>query len=637
MDQSQIERPWADHSFHTRREAVEVCSRIHAFFRQISLDEEQQTTYFSVIIRLMQKVYETDRQKEVRLFVRSHEGAPHLFFEFRSIPSRAFRALLQTGTQPTLFDLTRPDTLPTGVVHVQPSEGEGDRIGFRLPAPSGETSLESLFYTTVMGDPSTPELRESFLDGVSQAAAMWLQSHFPMITGWKSALSQPGTGTSINVDTVSKQALDPVTHLPRKSFFSRYLDTYLKREVEDESGFALLILDIDQFARINVSLGHQIGDRVLLEVANRLRNQLPDRCFLCRWGSDEFAILVPEISSRNDIESFAATLFKILQTPIDVPDTKLFLKGSVGAVLYPEDGEDSEELITKLEQALKSAKQDTGNSYSLYTTGDREIALKQLLLTTELHQALNRDQFLLHFQPILESETGRIRAAEGLIRWNHPDRGMLTSGTFIDLLEDTGLILFLGQWILDAAAEQLQEWKKRGMDDLRLCLNMSARQFRDPSLLDKIQSVFHERGLSLEDLELEITERTLMEDMDYSREVLRELQEHGVRISLDDFGTGHSTFQYLAELPIDVLKIDRTFITSFDTPTRKAKLVDIITMMAHRLDMVSVAEGVETEQQLEYVRECGCDLVQGFYFSRPLDPSAFLEFAEQCSGSDNPA
>jgi diguanylate cyclase (GGDEF)-like protein len=387
----------------------------------------------------------------------------------------------------------------------------------------------------------------------------------------------------------------------------------------------VFFLDLDRFQVINDSLGHTAGDWVLHEAGRRIQAVVRQGDTLARFGSDEFALFVSGLPGADEAGKIAAKMLETVQAPFHVEGRELFLTLSVGASLFPDDGADVETLLKNAGTALHRSKEKGRDAWELYAPAMNEKAVERLALESALRRAVAREELVLHYQPIVEARTGRVVGAEALLRWRHPEQGLLFPRAFIDLAESTGLITTMGPWILKTACAQARAWQDQGHPGLLVSLNLSARQFLDPDLVKKVSDALQASGLSPSCLELEITESLAMQTAEATLELLRRLKGLGVALSIDDFGTGHSSLAYLKRFPLDRLKIDQSFVREVVSDPNDAAIVATVLLMSKSLGLEVVAEGVEREDQLAFLREHGCGFAQGFLFSRGVEPAAFAE------------
>ena len=417
---------------------------------------------------------------------------------------------------------------------------------------------------------------------------------------------------------------DALTELPNRQLFLDRLTVALARGRREEHKVAVFFMNLDRFKVINDSLGHTVGDWVLHETGRRIQGVVRQGDTLARFGSDEFALLVSGLRSAEEAGKIAIKLLEAVQPSLQVEGRELFVTLSVGASLFPEDGADEEALLKNAGTALHRAKEKGKDTFQLYAPAMNEKAAERLALESSLRKAVAREELVLHYQPIVEVQTGRIVGAEALLRWRHPEQGLLFPKDFIDLAESTGLITAMGPWILRTACAQARAWQEKGHPGLIISLNLSTRQFLDPELVKKVADALLDSGLPAALLELEITESLAMQSVETSLETLVRLKALGVALSIDDFGTGHSSLNYLRRFPIDQLKIDRSFVNEMVTDDKAGVLVDVVLMIAKRFGLDVIAEGVEKQEQLAFLQKRDCAHVQGFLFSRAVEPEAFL-------------
>lgn len=412
---------------------------------------------------------------------------------------------------------------------------------------------------------------------------------------------------------------DVLTELPNRLLFVERLTQALKVRHGRGQRLAVLFLDLDRFKTINDTLGHQVGDGLLREIAAVLPTCVSQGDTIARLGGDEFAILLDDTLSLDDIAAVARKLLATFAQPFHIGDHEFYINTSIGISVYPEDGNDADSLLKNADVAMYRAKDQGGNGYQYYSSDMSAQAFERLSLETSLRRALERGEFLLYFQPQIELGSGAVTGFEALIRWQHPDIGLINPLEFIPLLEETGLIVPVGAWVLEQACTSAMAWQHYG--PMRISVNLSGRQFRDGGLSQQVTRVLESSGLQADLLELEITESVLMHGDKSSSDNIAALDSVGVRFAIDDFGTGYSSLSYLKRFPIRTLKIDRAFIRDVKTDQDDAAIVTAIIAMARSLKLDVVAEGVETAEQLAFLREVGCDMVQGFLFSRPMPHS----------------
>jgi diguanylate cyclase (GGDEF)-like protein len=417
---------------------------------------------------------------------------------------------------------------------------------------------------------------------------------------------------------------DALTGLPNRVLLDDRLAQAIAHADRDAQSFAVLMLDLDRFKLINDSFGHRSGDRVLNEVARRLQGLLRSIDTVARVGGDEF-VLVVSPAARTDAEEIGKRANEMLCAPIQLEGVDLRVSSSIGIAFYPTDGASAESVLAHADAAMYGAKERGRNNYQCYSPGMKSVALERVSLESELHQALKLEQFELFYQPKVDTASGDIHSAEALIRWRHPQRGLIQPLQFIPLAEECGLIHEIGAWVLREACRQCAVWQRAGQLPLRVAVNVAAAQFRRGDLLEVVRGALQESQLDPRFLEIELTESAVMTNPEDSAAVLEQLSRMGVLVSVDDFGTGYSSMSYLRRFPIDKLKIDRSFITDLTTRADDASIVQGIVSLAHSLRLKVVAEGVETIEQLKFLQSVGCDQYQGYHFSPPLPATEFAE------------
>ncbi len=408
---------------------------------------------------------------------------------------------------------------------------------------------------------------------------------------------------------------DTLTGLPNRQLFRERCADLLAQAGKNPVG--LIILDLDRFKGINDTFGHDIGDQLLQEVSERLTDCLEKRAILARLGPDEFAVALPDIDSPESLSFLAEKILIALAVPIELNDQPLYCSASIGLALYPTDGGNVDTLVKHAGVALHQSKEQGVGSYRFYSPEMNLATCKRLAMETHLRQALERQELSLHYQPQIDLASGRVIGMEALLRWDSPALGSISPVRFIPLAEETGLILPIGEWVLETACKQAQEWHQAGFDRLRMAVNISGCQFKQPDFVDRIDRILQTTGLDPRCLEIELTESIVMERSEETLLTLTDLKVRGIKLAIDDFGTGYSMLSYLKYFPIDRIKIDRSFVRDITTDSDDAAITEAIVVMAHSLKLKVVAEGVETEEQLEFLRRCGCEEVQGYYFSRP--------------------
>jgi diguanylate cyclase (GGDEF)-like protein/PAS domain S-box-containing protein len=411
---------------------------------------------------------------------------------------------------------------------------------------------------------------------------------------------------------------DPLTELPNRTLFTDRLTQSIARADFEKRLVGILIINLDRFKLINDAYGSDIGDNVLREIAKRLSDPIREGDTIGRLGSDEFAIVLSGVAHPEDIILVVEKLMKCISQPIKVNDIEMAITPSIGIAIYPGDGKDAQTLLQNADVALSDIKQLGGNNCQFYTRGMNTKALELLTMERQLANAYNNDEFILYYQPYFDMSTKKMIGMEALVRWNSKEYGLVPPGKFIPVLEETKMIINVGRWILRTAVRQVTEWQNRGIPVVPVSVNLSLIQFRQKDLAEMVKHAIDEFGLSPALLALEITESAIMQDIVFTSAVLKDVRDTGVSVSVDDFGTGYSSLSYLKRLPVDNLKIDISFIRDIATDPDTAAIVTAIIGMAHTLNLKTIAEGVETEEQWKFLRLLRCDIAQGFYFCRPL-------------------
>jgi diguanylate cyclase (GGDEF)-like protein/PAS domain S-box-containing protein len=425
---------------------------------------------------------------------------------------------------------------------------------------------------------------------------------------------------------------DTLTGLPNRALFMEILNMAIKRSKRrGDYHFAVLYLDIDRFKLVNDSLGHNVGDKLLVAFANRIQDSLREIDSLARFGGDEFVILLEDIENEEYASIVAERLQQELKRPFMVSGKEVFAPASFGVMANTRDYDQAENIIRDADSAMYHAKEKGKAQFKVFDKKLHEKAMHLLQRETDLRKAIHNNQFENHYQPIVDLKTATLVGFEALIRWNHPQLGLINPGSFISIAEETGLIIPITRLVTEAACRHLQQWQEKLGDKILLSMNVniSSKHFLMPSLLDDIQEILNKTGLPPEQLKLEITETALMEDADETIRLVHRLKDYGLQLVIDDFGTGYSSLSYLQRLPIDTLKVDRSFVSRIQNePDGNRNIVEAIISLAHRLNMIVVAEGVESPEQYAILLDMNCQLGQGYLFSKPLDKETVDKLVE---------
>ncbi len=430
---------------------------------------------------------------------------------------------------------------------------------------------------------------------------------------------------------------DAVTRLPNRYLFQDRFNQSLERAKRANRQVALVLVSLDRFKTINETLGHQTGDALLREVAQRLTNSVRGEDTVSRLRGDTFCCILAELGQTHDANPVINRILDAFALPFQIAGHELFITASLGISLFPLDGGEMDDLLQKAESAVNRSKERAENSYYFYTPEMNANSMERLRLETDLRKAINRGELVLYYQPKVDAQSGRLVGAEALVRWHHPEYGMVPPGRFIPIAEDTGLILPIGATVMKQACQQIQSWMARGLTPVPVAVNLSAHQFRQPDMVQSVTRILSDYQVPQGMIELELTESAVMRNADSAIDVLMDLHHMGFSIAIDDFGTGYSSFSYLKRFPIDRLKIDRSFVQDLGRDQTGEEIVAAIIAMAHSLKMSVIAEGVESGQQLAMLRDMGCEEIQGFYYSRPLPEADFalLLQAGTLSGRDD--
>lgn len=420
---------------------------------------------------------------------------------------------------------------------------------------------------------------------------------------------------------------DPLTLLPNRRFFVEELDRRISFSTA-YSQMAVCFLDLDRFKLVNDILGHQVGDQLLQVLADRFRSLVDKDVIVSRLGGDEFTFLFPDVSVFEAFQKQLEDILLQIQTPflLGNQNQELYITGSIGVAMYPQDSQDGEDLMKFADAAMYSAKEKGKNMYEFYHNYLKEINPKQLSLEADVRKAVKEKEFEIYYQPQIDYATGKMFGVEALLRWNHPKEGLIKPDDFIAIVEDSELIIELGEWVLCESSKQVKSWQEQGCEELYLSVNVSIKQFFHHNFIGKIQEIFRETGYNFERLDLEITESLAIKDVEYAKDIFDRLRHLGISISMDDFGTGYSSLNHLKNFSIDRLKIDGSLIRDIEHDEKARTIIDTIIVMARNLKLLSLAEQVETVEQEEYLKSIGCNEVQGYLYSEPLTGEKMSKF-----------
>jgi len=439
------------------------------------------------------------------------------------------------------------------------------------------------------------------------------------------------TERKIAEDTINFQAYhDLLTKLPNRALLRDRLSLAINQAKREDEKLAVMFLDLDRFKNINDSLGHMIGDELLQQVSMRLKECIRAGDTLARFGGDEFTLMLPKlVNGRDDASKLAAKITNTLKQPFVVDGHELYVSASIGIALYPQDGNNMDTLIKHADVAMYHVKGQGKNGFQFYSDNMNIPYIEKLSMDTGIHKALDNNEFHLVYQPQVNLRTGEIVGVEALLRWNHPEHGSISPTEFIPFAEESGLIIDIGYWVLKTACAELNRWRTAGLPEIRMSVNISARQLMEDDIVNNIISIMKDYDVPGSCLELEITENAIMDDMDSVIRKLHELHQHDITFAIDDFGTGYSSLSYLHKLPIQTLKIDRVFLKENRINKGDNTIINTIVAMAKGLNLNVIAEGVESQAQLEYLREIECSEAQGFLFGKPLPPDVISQLLIQ--------
>jgi diguanylate cyclase (GGDEF)-like protein/PAS domain S-box-containing protein len=507
----------------------------------------------------------------------------------------------------------------------------GQKHDFFDPEGTPHKIAEELLKTIHSGESWNGELLCSRREGDS----FWVHTNIAPVVDESGqvrhylAISEDITEKKLQQEQILHQAhFDSLTDLPNRFLSLDRLSQLVKEAQRDGEHVAVLFLDLDDFKKINDSLGHETGDKLLIDAAQRLESVVRKQDTVGRLGGDEFIVLLGGLAEPSDAQTSAENLLEQFRTPFRIDGRDLILTSSIGISVYPEDGDDATVLLRNADSAMYHAKESGRNTYSYFTDAMNQEVSRRLNLEEQIHGAIERREFTVFYQPQIEIASGRIIGAEALLRWNNPAIGNVSPVEFIPVAEQTGMIIPLGKLVLQEALDAAREWQSEFDDRFRIAINLSPRQFRDPDLVQYIEGSLGDFGIGGESLELEITEGVLLSGHTYVQQSLAAFNRLNISLAMDDFGTGYSSINYLRSYPFDVIKIDRSFVNDITSDPKDRELINAMIAMAHGLNLKVVAEGVETTEQLQHLKELGCDYAQGYLFSKPVPREAFSKRME---------
>jgi diguanylate cyclase (GGDEF)-like protein len=589
-------------------------------------------------------------------------GATDIIFKPLSLPVLPHRIRYALRTARSVSDLTGLIRAIPDLIFVVNENGEvqdglsGPDATHTLQIKALATASEINFYPCENDDSALKLIRKALETGKPQVYEHELEA-LDIHLETRFVTRDKNTVLAIVRDITERKAAeakiynlayyDELTDLPNRELFIQSLEQTIAVAKRDEKKFALLFVDLDRFKRINDTLGHTIGDELLKDVANRLSKctrstdsvthldtGVGDFIDLARLGGDEFVIKLYGIDSEQSVATVASRIISALTPPFTCGGHQFVVTPSIGVALYPEDGDSGETLLMNADSAMYAAKNVGRNNFKFYSETMRTKSLHRLDLENLIRTAIDEDQFELHFQPKIDASTFRLVGAEALIRWTHPTRGSIAPDDFIPIAEETGLIVPIGDFVIREACRQVKVWSTSPVGAVPVSVNISSHQFRESGFVDNVLDAVASAGIATTQLELEITESVLLHDVDRTLVQLNSLKEAGISLSIDDFGTGYSSLNYLKRFPIDTIKIDRSFVKDLHDDADDAAICAAIIAMSRQLGLNVVAEGVETKDQLKFLRRHKCDHIQGYVFSRPLSADDFFALLVRMSGSE---
>jgi diguanylate cyclase (GGDEF)-like protein len=517
-------------------------------------------------------------------------------------------------------DVVRVDRISAAVARLEAERFDVVLLDLHLPDATGPECVEKI----QQADPQVPIVVlsgqgdedyavEILNRGVQDYLVKWEGDGRIILRAIRYAIERKRSESRLNY----LARYDSLTGVPNREYLRDQLERAATHALRARKKVALLFLDLDRFKVVNDTLGHLVGDDLLRAVVARLKQNIRGGDLLARLGGDEFAVLVEDIEGPREIESVARTLLGCFEQPFEVGPRQVSVTASVGITLCPNDNADPHALLNNADIAMYQAKEGGRNNFKFFTQSMHEELLRYHRLESDLKSALAEDRFRLLYQPQVDLADHRVHAVEALLRWDHPERGTVAPDEFIGVAEDSGYIVPIGHWVLEQACRQLKEWERGGLPLPRVAINVAPVHFHQPDFYKQVRRTLQRHSIDPSRIELELTERSLIEDTEGVRACLKRLKDIGVRLAIDDFGTGYSCLSYLRRFPIDVLKIDRSFVSDLHRSRDDQAICGVILSIAQRLSLDAVAEGIETQEQLEFLRDHGCRFGQGYYFYRP--------------------
>ena len=567
------------------------------------------------------------------------------YFVFRGLPLRAIQKAFQSLEESEKKYRSLYETMKEGMA-LHRVEFDKNGLFSSLTVIDANPSCSAMFNSNrseIVGNNSFTLFGEDFREFISEMLSVIEHSDpisfdiclpvtgnyynvqvFSPEHGLIATLFEDITESRVSEQKIQKMAyFDTLTGLPNRALFYDRINQATALAKRDKTNLAVLFLDLDHFKNINDTLGHSIGDQLLIEVAKRLNLHIRSNDTLARIGGDEFVVVVTHISEQLSATYIAQKMIDSLQEPFQIQEHDLHITASIGIALFPGDGDDSETLLKHADMAMYSSKESGRNAFNFFSPLMNQKALMRMENEAGLRHALENNEFFIELQPIVSAENGMIVAAEALLRWNHPIQGKVSPIEFISLAEETGLILPLGEWVLRSTCSTMKAWNDAGLPPVRYCVNVSSLQIEQQNFPELVSNILRETGANPAQLEIEITESCLVTNIDKNIADFFGMRDWGITIAIDDFGTGYSSLGYIKTLPIDHIKIDRSFVTDISSNIQDQAIVEAIIAMSKKLGINNIAEGVETLEQLEFMRGHGCNEIQGYYFHYPLSLDAF--------------